>query len=101
MMPNATPPWHAEATLERPDGTFILRHRSLEDCVRRFSEFARTTRRRLLIYSTTEIGGACHGPFILCGSEIERLVDSLPCRLTRSAEIIPFPRSKEERPHPW
>jgi hypothetical protein len=88
---NGTPPWDAEATLARADGSFVLHRRSLEDCIRRFMDFARSSRRGLLISSSHEIGGRRHGPYILCSAEIERLVPLLPVRNRASAEIIPFP----------
>lgn len=92
-MSNAeTIPWHAEATLERADGAFVLRHQSFEDCVRRFLNYAPSTRRSLSIFSGHEIGGERYGPYVLCAGEIERVAALLPPRNGFSAQIIPFPQ---------
>lgn len=84
--------WHAEATLGRANGSFILRRQSLEDCVRRFLDYAPSTRRSLSISSSQDIGGMRYGPYVLCGAEIEGVVPFLPARNGFSAQIIPFPQ---------
>jgi hypothetical protein len=92
MRDNSMIPWHAEATLERSNGTYVLRHQSLEDCVRRFLNYATSTRRSLSIVSSQDIGGSRYGPYLLCGAEIERVAALLPIRTGVSAQIIQLPR---------